>query len=107
MDICWIAYLTEKDKGKRIIFKTLNIEDLYRDECKELKTETTIVMYNGRCCETVSEIGSFANRILFNRQADKQTKVLSALFFIRCNIAVVTKPYNFNNTPYFLALGQI
>ena len=48
VDICWIAYLTEKDKGKRIIFDTKQVDHLYQSKCKELKTEKTLVMYNGR-----------------------------------------------------------
>ncbi len=44
--MCWIAYLTREDSGKRVAFETRKQQHFFSESCTR-DTEITLTMYNG------------------------------------------------------------
>ena len=47
VDICWIAYLTENDEDKRIVYES-EVMDYFTFETCETDFKKILVMYNGK-----------------------------------------------------------
>ena len=47
VDICWIAYLTENDEDKRIVYKSEKMDNFEYETC-QTDFKKTLVMYNGK-----------------------------------------------------------
>ena len=48
VDICWIAYLTENDKGKRIVFEMMETDSIRPRFCKDASSNKSLIMCNGK-----------------------------------------------------------